>query len=160
MEALICWKNAKGELIPPGKFIPIAEDNGLIVQIDLWVMKTAMLEFVNWYNEGLNPGVLALNLSLKQLHQENFICKLKSLLEETGCKAEWLELEVTESSIMLHPQESIILLQEISEMGIELAIDDFGTGYSSLSYLKRLPIDKLKIDKSFIDDLPDKEIEK
>ncbi len=157
MEALVRWQDPQEGLISPCRFIPIAEENGLIIPIDLWVMKTAMTQLVTWYKEGLNPGVLALNLSLKQLHQKDFIFRLKSLLEGTGCKPEWLELEVTESSIMLHPEESITLLQEISEMGIELAVDDFGTGYSSLSYLKCLPLDKLKIDKSFIDDLPDKE---
>ena len=144
-------------LSPPSDFIGIAEDNGLIVPIDLWVMQRAMRQVTEWYAEGLNPGVLALNLSLKQLHKGDFIKRFADMLQETGCKAEWVELEVTESRIMEHPEDSIALLNKLSEMGIELAIDDFGTGYSSLSYLKRLPLDKLKIDKSFIDDIPHKE---
>ena len=157
MEALVRWNHPTDGIIPPFEFIGIAEDNGLIVPIDLWVMDTAMRQVVEWYKEGLNPGVLALNLSLKQLHQENFIETFAKILKRTGCKAEWVELEVTESSIMQHPEDSIVLLNKLSAMGIELAIDDFGTGYSSLSYLKRLPLDKLKIDKSFIDDIPHKE---
>ena len=157
MEALIRWNHPKDGLIPPFEFIGIAEDNGLIVPIDLWVMDRAMRQLVEWYKEGLNPGVLALNLSLKQLHQENFIETFAKILKRTACKPEWVELEVTESSIMQNPEDSIALLDKLSAMGIELAIDDFGTGYSSLSYLKRLPLDKLKIDKSFIDDIPHKE---
>ena len=99
-------------------------------------------------------GKVAMNLSVKQLNQKDFISTLKKMLKETKCKPEWIELEVTESQIMTNPEEAIKILQRISELGIKLAVDDFGTGYSSLSYLKRLPINKLKIDRSFIKELP------
>ena len=157
MEALIRWNHPSFGLIPPSKFIPMAEKNGLIIQIDQWVMKSAMTQFHSWYEEGLQPGVLSMNLAIKQLQKKNFIETMHSLLEETKCKPEWIELEVTEGQIMTNPEEAIKVLNKISDMGIELAIDDFGTGYSSLSYLKKLPIDKLKIDRSFIKDLPNNE---
>jgi len=110
---------------------------------------------VKWHQEGLNPGVLAMNLSIKQIQRKDFISVFKNLLIETGCKSEWVELELTEGQIMSNPEESIKVLNQIKDIGVELAVDDFGTGYSSLAYLKRLPIDKLKIDRAFIKDLPD-----
>jgi len=144
-------------LVFPDKFIPLAETTGLIVEIDRIVMKKAMTQIATWYKEGFNPGVLAMNLAVKQLQQKDFISMFKSLMQETTCRAEWLELEITEGQIMANPDEAIKLLVQISDLGIELAVDDFGTGYSSLAYLKRLPIDKLKIDRTFIKDLPDDE---
>ena len=110
-----------------------------------------------WHKAGFKPGVLALNLAMKQLEQKGFITVLKNILEETQCRAQDIEFELTESQIMKNPQEAINILNKISDLGIELAVDDFGTGYSSLSYLKKLPISKLKIDQSFIRDLPDDE---
>ncbi|MCK4737845.1 MAG: EAL domain-containing protein [Sulfurimonas sp.] len=154
MEALVRWQHPTKGLMPPSEFIPLAEETGLIIELDKWVMRTAMNQISKWYEEGLNPGVLALNLAIKQLHQKDFIDVVDNLIKETNYKAEWLELEVTESQIMTHPENAIAKLTEISDMNIEIAIDDFGTGYSSLSYLKRLPIDKLKIDQSFISDIP------
>ena len=155
MEALVRWQHPTMGLVSPARFIPLAESTGLIVQLDRYVMKTALQQIVAWYKAGLNPGVLALNLAIKQLHQADFTEMLETFLQESGCKPEWLELEVTESQIMTHPEEAIAQLKHISKMGIKLAIDDFGTGYSSLAYLKRLPIDKLKIDQTFIRNLPD-----
>ena len=157
MEALVRWKHNSMGLISPAKFIPIAESTGLIVEIDRFVMKTAMKQFSKWYREGLNPGILAMNLAIKQLRQTDFIDMLKGLIQETGCKPEWIELEVTEGQVMKNPEEAIKILKQINDFGIGLAIDDFGTGYSSLSYLKKLPINKLKIDQSFVRDLPDDE---
>ncbi len=157
MEALVRWKHPSMGIVSPAKFIPLAESTGLIIQIDRYVMKTAMSQLHSWYEEGLNPGVLAMNLAATQLHQEDFIEMFQALMQETGCKAEWLELEVTESQIMKNPQKAIKILQEISDLGVELAIDDFGTGYSSLAYLKRFPINKLKVDQAFVRDLPDDE---
>lgn len=157
MEALVRWQHPSLGLLTPSKFIPIAEETGLLVLLDQWVMKTAMKQMVQWHKEGLNPGILALNLSIQQLHQKDFISLFKGMLLETGCKAECLELEVTESQIMNHPEDAIFILNKLKNMGIKLAIDDFGTGYSSLSYLKRLPIEKLKIDKTFIQGLPNNE---
>ncbi|MCK5678501.1 MAG: EAL domain-containing protein [Flavobacteriaceae bacterium] len=157
VEALIRWQHPTLGLLLPSKFMPIAEETGLIVSIDKWVMKTAMKQMAQWHKKGLNPGILALNLSLKQLHQKDFISLFKGMLLESGCNPECLEFEVPESQIMNHPEDAILLLNKLRNMGIKLAIDDFGTGYSSLSYLKRLPINKLKIDKTFIQGLPNNE---
>ena len=153
MEALVRWQHPEMGLVPPGKFIPIAEDSGLIIELDRIVMKKAMKQFTLWYEKGLNPGVLALNLAMKQLAEKDFLDVLETTMKELNFKAEWLELEITEGDIMTNPELSIAKLNKIHEAGIELAIDDFGTGYSSLSYLRRLPLDKLKIDQSFIKDV-------
>jgi len=155
MEALVRWNHEKMGLLSPATFIPLAEETGLIIVLDQWVMKTGMTQMREWYEAGLNPGRLSLNLSVKQLQQEDFIDIVKKLLNETGCKAEWIELEITESHIMHNVIEAIDTLNSIKALGVSIAIDDFGTGYSSLSYLKKLPVDKLKIDRSFIMDIPD-----
>lgn len=155
LEALIRWQHPVMGILEPEAFIPLAEEIGLIIPLDKWMMKTAMSQFVQWYKEGLDPAVLALNLSIKQLRQPDFVMMVSSLLKETGCKAEWISFEITETQVMINPEHCILILQELNDMGIKLAIDDFGTGYSSLSYLKQLPISKLKIDKSFIKGLPD-----
>lgn len=157
MEALVRWHHPLNGFVQPGSFIPLAEEIGLIVLMDRVVMEKAMLQFVQWCEQGLNPGSLSLNLSVRQLEQEDFLDRLKQLIHDTRCKAQWIELEVTEGHIMTNPQKSITILESISELGVKISIDDFGTGYSSLAYLKRLPIDKLKIDKSFVDGLPDDE---
>ena len=157
MEALVRWQHPKEGLIAPYKFIPLAESTGLIVEIDRLVMYEAMQQFKEWYDEGLNPGVLSLNLAIKQLEKEDFIDFLRRTIHKVGCKCTNIALEVIESQIMNNPEESIKILKQISSLGIELAVDDFGTGYSSLSYLKKLPIDKLKIDQSFVKNLPDDE---
>jgi len=153
-EALVRWQHPTMGLVAPAKFIPLAEATGLIVELDRFVMKTAMTQIAKWYKKGLNPGVLAMNLAVKQLQQKDFIAMFTQLIRQSECEAEWLELEVTEGQIMNNPEEAIKILQRISELGVELAIDDFGTGYSSLAYLKKLPIDKLKIDQAFVRDLP------
>ncbi len=155
VEALVRWLHPSMGLVSPAKFIPLAEETGLIIEIDQLVMKTAMQQLHTWYKEGLEPGVLALNLAVKQLECDDFLQTLKSSMEMTGFKPEWLDLEVTEGQVMQKPEEAIVKLKQVSELGIGIAIDDFGTGYSSLSYLKRLPINKLKIDQSFVRDLPD-----
>ena len=157
MEALVRWQHSKMGLVFPSKFIPLAESTGLIIKLDRYIMKTAMQQVSRWYADGLSPGVLALNLSIKQLQQKDFIPFVENLLQETGCKAEWIEFEVTESQIMKNIQEAIAVLTQLSQLGVMIAVDDFGTGYSSLSYLKKLPIDKLKIDQSFVNGLPNDE---
>ena len=157
MEALIRWKHPELGFIFPDQFIPIAEESGLIIEIDRIVMKSAMKQFKKWYDDGLNPGVLALNLAMKQLYKDDFIDILVETMNSLNFSPKWLELEVTEGQIMNNPNEAILKLNELKSLGIEIAIDDFGTGYSSLSYLKKLPVDKLKIDKSFIQDIPDNE---
>ena len=157
METLLRWNHRNLGFISPDRFIPIAEETGLIVPLGKWVLKKGMTQMVQWYAQGLSPGVLAINLSVIQLQEPHFSTLLAQMLKETGCKAEWLEVEVTESQMMKNPEQTILTLQEISDLGIEIAIDDFGTGYSSLSYLKRLPVDTLKIDCSFIQDIPNNE---
>jgi diguanylate cyclase (GGDEF)-like protein len=154
LEALVRWQHPVMGLVSPAKFIPLAETTGLIIELDQIVMRTAMKQVAKWYNQGLNPGKLALNLAIKQLQQKDFVTILEKIIKATGCKPEWIELEVTEGQIMTNPDKAITILNQINNMGIGLAIDDFGTGYSSLSYLKRLPIHKLKIDQSFIRELP------
>ena len=155
IEALIRWQHPALGLVSPMKFIALAEETGLIVEIDRWVMKTAMKQVTKWYQEGLEPGVLAINLSMRELRSNDFIEILQENMADIGFKPEWLELEVTEGQVMINPEETIIKLEQISNMGIKIVIDDFGTGYSSLAYLKRLPVDKLKIDQSFVKGLPD-----
>ncbi|MFK5938192.1 MAG: bifunctional diguanylate cyclase/phosphodiesterase, partial [Sulfurimonas sp.] len=153
-EALIRWEHPTQGLVSPEHFIALAEENELIVEMDKIVMKIAMTQMVQWHESGLNPGNLSLNLSMKNLNSIDFLPFLTDLMEELSFKAEWLELELLEGHVMIDPDHSIELLKHISALGIEIAIDDFGTGYSSLSYLKKLPINKLKIDKSFVDGLP------
>ena len=160
MEALVRWKYKKRSFIPPNTFIPIAEDTGLIIPLGFWVLKKSMQQIVKWYAEGFTPGTLSINFSMIQLQNKDFIVILEKMLEETMCKPQWLEIEITESQLMKHPKQTISTLQKINQLGIKIAIDDFGTGYSSLSYLKRLPLHRLKIDQSFIGDIPNDEEDK
>lgn len=154
LEALVRMNDQHGHPIAPNRFIPLAIETGMIVEIDRQVMRTALTQLTRWRNAGLHTGVLSMNLALKQLQQPDFIPFLQQLLQETGAQAEWMELEVTESEVMTNPEVIIPLLESIRSLGICLSIDDFGTGYSSLAYLKRLPITTLKIDQSFVRDLP------
>ena len=157
MEALVRWQHPTLGMVSPIDFIPLAEDLGLIVEIDRIVMKQAMQQFSTWSKHGLYPGKLSLNLAMQQLQQNDFISNLFNTMKECDFQKSWLELEVTETQVMNNPMHSIKKLQEISDNGISISIDDFGTGYSSLAYLKKLPLSKLKIDKSFIDDIPNDE---
>jgi len=154
LEALIRWEHPTLGLLLPDKFIPLAEESDLIVEIDRWVMQTAMEQMAVWYKQGYSPGHLGLNLAMRQLGSHDFMKMLKHCMKKTAFKPVWLELEVTESQVMQKPDESIEKLQALNDIGIKIAIDDFGTGYSSLAYLKRLPVSKLKIDQSFIRELP------
>jgi len=164
VELLVRWQHPTKGLIPPDEFIPIAEKTGYIIELDRYLMNRAMSLFMQWKNRGLDPGILSINLAAKQLDSDTFLSVLKEMMHAHSCPAACLELEVTESEIMRNAEVAIVKLQQIHDLGIALAIDDFGTGYSSLSYLKRFPIDKLKIDRSFIMDIPtdneDKEITK
>ncbi len=157
MEALVRWNHSIMGLVSPAKFIPLAEDTGLIVEIDRLVMKEAMRQFVIWHKQGFNPGMLSLNFAVKQLESEDYLDELQAFMKEQGFQSQWLELEVTESDVMKNPDKAIVKLKEIYDLGIAIAVDDFGTGYSSLSYLKRFPITKLKIDQSFVHDIPQDE---
>jgi len=154
MEALVRWKHPDMGMISPVHFIPLAESSGFIVELDRYVMRKAMTFLKEWHDKGLDPGVLSLNLSIRHLQSEDFFTFFTEAVKASACKYEWLGLEVTESQLMQNPQKSITILQKLSDLGITISIDDFGTGYSSLSYLKRLPIDKLKIDRSFILEVP------
>jgi len=154
MEALVRWRHPEMGIVSPAHFIPLAESNGFIVDLDRYMMQKAMQFLKELYDEGLDPGVLSLNLSVRHLQSEDFFTFFTDLVEESGCKYAWLGLEVTESQLMKDPQKSIDILKQLSSLGITISIDDFGTGYSSLSYLKKLPIDKLKVDRSFIVEVP------
>jgi len=155
LEALIRWNHPHKGIILPDVFIHIAEETGIIVEIDQWVMKTAMKQIKSWYDQGFEPGVLSLNLTLRQLRSKEYLDVLQQSIKNIGFQPQWLELELTEEQVMKNPKESIVKLEHISNMGINIVIDDFGTGYSSLAYLKRFPVHKLKIDKSFINGITD-----
>ncbi len=152
-EALVRWQHPQLGMIPPAKFIPIAEACGLIVPIGAWVLKEACRQAATWRNAGLPPITVAVNLSSAQFRQQRFEEAVAGILQLTGLPAEHLELELTESIVMEDAEATVQALRKLSVMGVQLAIDDFGTGYSSLSYLKRFPIDKLKIDRSFVRDI-------
>ena len=154
MEALLRWVHPAMGMISPVKFIPLAEETGLIVPIGAWVLKAACEQNKRWADQGLPPLRVAVNLSARQFAQDDLHATILNVLEETGLPPELLELEITESVTMDNPEHAAALLRKLKALGIRLAIDDFGTGYSSLSYLKRFPIDNVKIDRSFIKDIP------
>ncbi len=153
MEALVRWDHPDVGLISPAQFIPLAEKTGLIIPIGEQVLNIATKQISQWHQEHTINGRIAINLSTKQLQQKDIVHRIACILKNNHCKPEWLELEITEGYIMSNPQQAINTLQKFQDMGISIAIDDFGTGYSSLAYLKRLPINKLKIDQSFIRDI-------
>lgn len=153
IEALIRWQHPEWGLISPAEFIPIAEDTGLILSIGEWVIRTACQQAKRWQDQGFPPLRVSVNLSARQFQQPNLVLKVADILSETGLDPRWLELEITESIAMKDVEFTGKMLFELRKMGITIAIDDFGTGYSSLSYLKRLPIDIIKIDRSFIRDI-------
>ena len=154
VEALLRWENPELGSISPAQFIPLAEETGLIVPIGLWVLQSACAQNVAWQRQGLPPVCMAVNLSMRQLSDENLTREIAAVLEETGMDPSLLELEVTESMIMHNSERAVRVLTDIKALGVRLAIDDFGTGYSSLAHLKRFPIDTLKVDRSFIREIP------
>ncbi len=151
LEVLLRWKHVTLGSISPSKFIPLAEETGLIIDIGNWVLKNACLQAIAWQKMGLPPIQVGVNLSIKQLQEKDFLASLKKVLDETNFDPHYLELEITEGIMMDNVAEKIVLLNQFRQMGIQLSIDDFGTGYSALSYLKNLPIDTLKIDRTFIE---------
>lgn len=153
MEALVRWHHPELGLIPPARFIPLAEETGLIVQIDEYVLRTACTQNKAWQDAGLPPLRVAVNLSARQFMHKDVAATVAHLLSETGLDPRYLELEITESSAMHDAEAAVATLQRLKELGIHLAIDDFGTGYSSFNYLKQFPIDTLKIDRSFVRDI-------
>ena len=153
MEALVRWQHPSLGLLYPSEFITLAEESGMIVLLGDWILRTGCAQNKAWQDAGLTPMRLSVNFSARQFQQPTFIADINQILKDTNLDPRWLELELTESSIMKDPEEAIEKLHELKLMGIKVAIDDFGTGYSSLNYLKRFPIDTLKIDKSFVADV-------
>jgi diguanylate cyclase (GGDEF)-like protein len=153
-EALIRWMNPVRGMVPPTKFIPIAEETGLIVTIGDWVLREACRQNKAWQDAGLPPMSVCVNVSARQFREKDWVACVASALRETGLEARYLELELTESLIMQDVEQAIATMKQLQILGVQLSIDDFGTGYSSLAALKRFPVARLKIDKSFIDDIP------
>jgi diguanylate cyclase (GGDEF)-like protein/PAS domain S-box-containing protein len=153
VEALVRWQHPTFGLLTPAHFITVAEETGAIVPVGEWVMRSAALQMMRWRRAGLDQLRISVNVSARQLNEPTFTERLTQMLEETALPPEALELEITESVIMKHPDQTIERLRELNARGVHFAVDDFGTGYSSLSYLRRFPIHTLKIDKSFIQDI-------
>ena len=153
MEALVRWNHPTKGLIGPDEFIPLAEETGLINEVGLWVMVSACVQVQEWIKKGYSSYSVAVNLSGVQLERGDIVRQVEQVLAETNLDPSLLELEITESTIMHHPEQVIDVLKKLKSMGVRLAVDDFGTGYSSLNYLKRFPIDLLKIDAEFVRDV-------
>ncbi len=153
MESLIRWQSPELGFIPPGSFIHLAEETGLIVAIGEWVLQTACAQNKAWQDAGLAPLIMAVNLSPRQFRQEGLAELVARILEETGLEPRYLEIEIIESLVMHDVEGATVILKKLKELGVQLTMDDFGTGYSSLSYLKRFPFDKVKIDQSFVRDI-------
>jgi EAL domain-containing protein (putative c-di-GMP-specific phosphodiesterase class I) len=152
-EALVRWRHPERGMVPPGEFISVAEETGLIVQISAWVLDEACRQAQCWKEAGLPPTRIAVNLSARDFSPD-LPQRVARLLGKHGIGPEWLELEITEGMLMNHTEKVIAMMDELTGLGVALSLDDFGTGYSSLSYLKRFPIDTLKIDRSFIINIP------
>ncbi|MBI5331610.1 MAG: EAL domain-containing protein [Betaproteobacteria bacterium] len=153
MEALLRWRHPRRGLLLPAEFIPLAEETGLILPLGLWVLATACAQAKAWLDAGLEMAPVAVNLSPRQFRQKDLVQRVAATLAETGLPAAYLELEITEGLAMNNVEESIAVLHRLKALGVHIAIDDFGTGYSSLNYLKRFPIDRIKIDLSFVQNI-------
>jgi len=153
MEALIRWNSKDLGFVSPAEFIPMAEKTGLIVPIGEWVLETACAQNKAWQDQGFGPLLMSVNLSPRQFQQKNLVAMIAQALDDSSLAPELLDLEITESTMMHDADKAAALLQQIHALGVQLSIDDFGTGYSSLAYLKRLPVQTLKIDRSFVMDL-------
>ncbi|MBN9698668.1 MAG: EAL domain-containing protein, partial [Zoogloea sp.] len=153
MEALIRWRQPDGSMVPPDKFIPIAEESGLIVPIGAWVLQEACRQVQAWLREGICRVPVGVNLSARQFDDAGLLDTIKSALSNVNLPPAYLDLELTESLVMRNPEHTRSILAECKKIGLQLSVDDFGTGYSSLANLKRFPIDRLKIDRSFIKDI-------
>jgi diguanylate cyclase (GGDEF)-like protein/PAS domain S-box-containing protein len=153
VEALVRWRHPTLGLVAPARFIPLAEETGLIEELDLWVLREACRRAAAWHARGLAPGRVSVNLSARQFQQAGLAQRVRTALEDSGLHPSALELEITESTVMRDTEEAAGVLRSLKALGVALSIDDFGTGYSSLSYLKSFPIDVLKIDRSFVKDV-------
>jgi EAL domain-containing protein (putative c-di-GMP-specific phosphodiesterase class I) len=153
VEALVRWQHPQLGLVPPGDFIPLAEETGLILPVGEWVLREACRQNRAWQDKGFACMRVGVNISARQFQQQHLAETVMRILEETDLGPECLELELTESSIMSNAEATIVVLTKLQTKGIAISVDDFGTGFSSLSYLKRLPIDSLKVDQSFVRDL-------
>ncbi|WP_347251974.1 EAL domain-containing protein, partial [Legionella sp.] len=156
-EALIRWNSHLLGQVSPMEFIGMAEENGLIIDIGKWVLEEACRQAIRWHKQGYKNLSIAVNISGRQFRQTNLPELIKKVLKQTGLAAKFLELELTESLLVDDIYHAVDTMYKLKDMGIKLVIDDFGTGYSSLSYLKQFPVDKLKIDRSFINELVNKE---
>jgi EAL domain-containing protein (putative c-di-GMP-specific phosphodiesterase class I) len=152
VEALVRWNHPELGLVPPNRFIPLAEDTGFISQLGQWVLVEACRQMVRWQEAGLHVPKMAVNLSAKQFERGSMVTMVADILRETGLEPHRLQLEVTESVIM-NTGDALGFINDLHAVGVSLAIDDFGTGYSSLAYLKQMPVQTLKIDRSFIKDI-------
>ncbi|SIO95232.1 EAL domain-containing protein [Vibrio spartinae] len=155
VEALLRWQHPEFGMVPPMRFIQLAETTGLIVPIGDWVLQTACKQNKAWQDAGIEGLCVAVNVSARQFHEQDLPERVAAALEMSGLEACYLELEITESVVMQNPQEAVEIMGKINRMGVQLSIDDFGTGYSSLSALKNFPVHRLKIDRAFVTDLPD-----
>ena len=155
VEALLRWQHPQWGLVMPDRFVPQAESSGQIDELGTWVMRRAMQQWKAWHDAGITGVTMAVNVSAIEFGRPSFVPRLRQLLEETGADPDWMELEITETALMQALPELLERLGDITRMGVRLSLDDFGTGYSSLGYLKRLPLQSVKIDRSFIRDVPD-----
>lgn len=154
VEALLRWQAGDGSIISPMNFIPVAETSDLIIPISQWVLRSACTQFAEWRTGSSTRLTVAINLSTRVFQQPDLVGEVSSVLDEAGLPPDCLDLEITESSAMQNVEYSATMLRRLKELGVHISLDDFGTGYSSLSYLKRLPIDRIKIDKSFVQNVP------
>jgi EAL domain-containing protein (putative c-di-GMP-specific phosphodiesterase class I) len=154
VEALIRWRHPSMGMVHPDRFITVAEETGLIVPIGAWVLRTACRQHSDWQQAGYGPLRFGVNLSARQFAEPGLVREIARVLEETGMPPESLDIEITETLVMEDVEGAIRTMCEMKRMGLKLSIDDFGTGYSSLAYLRRFPVDVLKIDRSFVRDIP------
>ena len=154
MEALVSWKQADQKRIAPSDFIPLAEETGLIDPLGEWVMAQACHQARAWQRDGLTPQRVSVNVSARQFLERDLVAMVTRILDETGLAPQWLGLEITETLLIQNVEQTITTLRNLARLGVQVTVDDFGTGYSSLSYLKDFPLHGLKIDKSFIKEIP------
>lgn len=152
-EALVRWNHPKRGLVPPLEFIPLCEESGLIIHLGKWVLEQACQQIKKWQKLCENPLHVSINVSVKQFQEPHFYAIVEEILKRTRVSADWIKFELTESLIVDNVEETIEKITKLRSLGVKFSLDDFGTGYSSLSYLKKLPLDELKIDQSFVRDI-------